>query len=534
MSLDKRVRRDEAAAQTVHAFAEAALRDSKAGSEPVDLRTGFTDAQRRRQSWRSDNRRTIESLVDRPFQAMMEVVAELRGPGGALEEKDQLWYASETSVTNEVFGAGSQRVNVLAWTHPGVQLALTTKLGEYADITSGGYRLAGLETKARARFDAVRPNVSGLYEPGGPVRPTAKSAPSVGLKAVKLSMTADQVNAFDSRMTGMMIVTGAPGGGKTTVAFQRIRFLLDQQNLRTESARSVPFTIDRTRVFLANLNLVAYSRKMLVDQLDIPDQVVTPVDPFISGLLDRYWAFTNEARPRQRRLQPIELQARRAYFGLCRAEMLAHLWRAYERQIGERFRNVSEALWENVSVGSAARPLSAAFAKALAACATRADDNGDPPSSRVRLDTVYEVVARQYEGFRQALGTASRNHFDDALRRALYHIYDPLSALAAAFAPRRMEGAERIARGTGHLAQEAVVLDSLAHDWVERRYGPEEHPWLAWLLRFALSEVDDTQGQGRFRTMQGSELGLTAFTGCGRAESMRAPDSEPGHGRLAS
>jgi hypothetical protein len=48
------------------------------------------------------------------------------------------------------------------------------------------------------------------------------------------------------------------------------------------------------------------------------------------------------------------------------------------------------------------------------------------------------------------------------------------------------------------------VLDALEADWAQRRYGPEEQPWLAWLLRFALSEVDDPQGQGRFRMMPGA------------------------------
>ena len=52
---------------------------------------------------------------------MMEVITELRGPNGALEEKSQLWYASETSTTNEAIGG----INVLAWSHPGVQLALS-------------------------------------------------------------------------------------------------------------------------------------------------------------------------------------------------------------------------------------------------------------------------------------------------------------------------------------------------------------------------------------------------------------------------
>ena len=67
-----------------------------------------------------------------------------------------------------------------------------------------------------------------------------------------------------------------------------------------------------------------------------------------------------------------------------------------------------------------------------------------------------------------------------------------------------MEGGGRIARGTGHQAREAEVLDALESDWNERRYGPEEHPWLVWLLRFVLSEVDDPQGHGRFRMMPGA------------------------------
>jgi hypothetical protein len=130
MTLDERVRRDEAAARSVQVIAKGARGRRDSSTESIDLRSGRTDAQLQRQAWRDDQARTIAGIAERPFHAMMEVITELCGPHGALEEKSQLWYASETSTTNEVFGAGSDRINVLAWSHPGVQLAVVSKILE--------------------------------------------------------------------------------------------------------------------------------------------------------------------------------------------------------------------------------------------------------------------------------------------------------------------------------------------------------------------------------------------------------------------
>jgi DNA helicase IV len=67
-------------------------------------------------------------------------------------------------------------------------------------------------------------------------------------------MTPEQVKAFIGRMDGMMLVTGAPGSGKTTVALQRIRFLFNQQ-LEIQGL-NVTYSEKATRVFLANENLI--------------------------------------------------------------------------------------------------------------------------------------------------------------------------------------------------------------------------------------------------------------------------------------
>ena len=129
MKLDERVHRDEAAARSVQAVAMVVRGSRDNPTETIDLRSGPTDAQLKRKAFYGfDRARTIAGIAERPFHAMVEVITELRGPNGELEEKSQLWYASESSKTNEVFGGGADRVNVLAWSHPGVQLALCAKL----------------------------------------------------------------------------------------------------------------------------------------------------------------------------------------------------------------------------------------------------------------------------------------------------------------------------------------------------------------------------------------------------------------------
>lgn len=504
LELVDRVDRDQLAAQTVREQAELRRFERRSSDEPFDGRHGATDARRERQAWHAARDANIESLAERPFHAMMEVVTETLGSNGEPVEKSELWYASEASAITESFGSGASRIMVLAWSHPGVQLALSGGLNEFHEISASRLKLQGVEAKARAKFSAVCPDVAGLYEPGGQVRPAAQATRAIGLKAVKLAMTADQVKAFISRMSGLMMVTGAPGSGKTTVALQRIRFLIDQQGEREDERRAVAFTEDRTRVFLCNDNLISSARTMLTEHLGLSDRIVRPVGPFIADLLDRFWAVRNGARLRQRSLLPLEQEARRAYFGLCGADMLGVLWQVYERQIADRLAAVTDALWTDGTFGDEALTWSGKLALALRSCSGSSRINRNPSASRFRLDDVYDAIGRPYEALRRALQPPARDAFDDTFLRVIFDIYDPLSALASAFDPLRGEGRIRIARGTGHRAAEAEVMDDMAADWARRQYGPEEQPWLAWLLRHALPEHEDDQGQGRIRLMPGA------------------------------
>ena len=72
---------------------------------------------------------------------------------------------------NEVLKGNGSTVAVLAWTHPGIQLALATDLGDSGDIRANGLRLRSVEPLAKARFDATLPEISAVYQPGGAVRP---------------------------------------------------------------------------------------------------------------------------------------------------------------------------------------------------------------------------------------------------------------------------------------------------------------------------------------------------------------------------
>lgn len=491
--LQRRVSRDQRNAEAAVKHAKMELRSFQGPVKGDSGLHGMSDHQKEQVRISDDRWRALKAISKRPFQAMVEVLAY----SASGDEREETWYANEASATNEPFDVGSDRIAVLAWTHPGVQAALANDVGEYDDIKASGLRLHGVETLAKARFDEVLPQISGIYDPGGSVRPAEAVKQKTGLKAVKLGMTPDQVKAFIARMSGMMTVTGAPGSGKTTVAFQRIRFLIDQQGMREDQMPRVTYSPELTRVFLANENLAGHAAKLLENQLDIPPKdVIVGVSDFVDTYLREVWRHRLRARPRSRNLTWFQKAARTAALGLSTHKDLAGLWEGFERQISDRLRMASQAKWlteasaDSDKIGSLATELE----KAANAAVGR-----NPTSSRLSMGAVFGKVEEAYSDVRGGMRDIQRNKFDESFGRWLSWVYDPLTAIDSYFGEQELVMARRMSEGTNSRVTETEIIQQARKDWQDRVYGPEDRAWIAWLLRFSLpSEVEPA---GRFRNI---------------------------------
>jgi hypothetical protein len=142
------------------------------------------------------------------------------------------------------------------------------------------------------------------------------------------------------------------------------------------------------------------------------------------------------------------------------------------------------------------------LAEALTGFAATATPGRDPLQSRLTMGVIYTQVSRTYTAVRERMPARAKSQFDEHFQHWLFWVYDPLAAVAAYFAGRESEAAHRMRRGTGARVNEAEILGNSVAEWNERVYGPEDRPWLAWLLRFALPASTDPQD--RFREIPSS------------------------------
>ena len=483
MKLDERIARDTANATAV---AQAARRELDRHTVPrfrptVDIARGVATSQLEVLRGLDRNAHAFQVIADDPFHAMLE--AETTGPRAGTKV---LWYANKDTRANQVLTVDDKQIKVLAWTHPGFQKGLAAELDKWVRFSRTGLAITAVRPSARARFTQTAPAVAGLYDPGGRVAAVLPPEPATaGLKSVKLDMTPEQVEAFIDRMDGMLLVTGAPGTGKTTIALQRIRFLLDQQELR-EPGRHVPYAPDLTRVFLASDTLMSYTRNLLSNELGVPPDVVSHVGKFIETYLDDVWESRGRARPITRRM-PVEVQrARHAMLNLCTAKDLSGVWLAVEDQARQRLKDTSAADWIRVGAKAGSAQAAAALAQRLADVSPKA--TGDPIGSPVRMDQLWLRARVPYDECRRPMIERDRDRFDRAFVNWLFWVFNPVDALCAYFRARQHTAVELIRRGVPELASPQTVVDEVLADWDKHLYGPEALPWLSWVLRFALPE----------------------------------------------
>lgn len=492
-----RVERDQSNAKKAQKLAIEELRKNAGYKKNVDFTMGPSSSYIESRNIHQKLNESLKAISIFPFHLMIEAeVATIENLGRENKTK-KLLYANEHSSYNAILGTEEHRVNVLAWTHPAIQLGRSRYLNEEADIRSQGYTLAAITPLARAKFSQVLPKISGLYEPGGSIGRKEKSIAKIGLTSVKLDMTRDQVDAFLSKMNGMMLVSGAPGSGKTTVAMQRIRFLFDQQDELVDDLNGVRYEPGLTKIFLGNINLIQFCESLLENELNIPTDVVELVEDFISKYLSDIWAYKHNAKQRRKKLFIYEEKGRRAFYGLCSAKDLQDCWFVFESQIAERIKQSKSAKWINFASSQRARQSLQKLASSLSVISTRKPGASTFLSS-FNMDAVYKSVSKEYENSRIILKEENQlERFDQEFQQWLFWVYDPFDALGSYFSDVLYQGSVRIKNGVGLKIREYEVLDAIKADWHDRVYGKEEEPWLSFLLRFSLPV--ETDYMRRFR-----------------------------------
>lgn len=475
------VQRDQRNAQTARTLA------SEQRLHSATFQTGAFQIDRTSARFAEMRRKSLDAIHHNPFDVMVEVEVELRNGN----EERWVWYGNERVEVNAPL-SGSGAPIVLAWTHPGLQAALAADLHDQEDLYNSGLNIVAVMPTRRARFRSTIPEISGMYEPGGSVGldATTQVERKTGLKAVKLDMTREQVRAFTSHMQGILLITGAPGSGKTTIAYQRVRFLLDQQT----EALDLPVTYDQgsTRILLANKNLMHYSQALLERELGLKRNLVTLVPDFVAAYLENVWRHKWGARELQKKTPRWEERGRDAVFGLSTEDDLLSVWATYERQVRDRLKVKKSMPWA-VLTKVVAPDRTTALQNAIAEFSEQivAGDQ-KPKNSAIRMDRLYASVHKQYGVLRSSLGGQAQAKFDAEFGKWLYYVYDPVEAIHGFLTKNRYRSTTKINRGIAGRGDAEKLLADIVEDLLNRRYSKVDLGTIAFLLRFALPEQLDS------------------------------------------
>jgi len=476
------IQRDQKNATTAQSLAAAQRLDSAA------MQTRVFEIDRSSARFAEMRRKSLDAIHHNPFDVMVEVEIELRNG----KEERWVWYGNERVEVNAPL-SGSGAPIVLAWTHPGLQAALAADLNDQEDLSHSGLNVVAVMPTRRARYRSTVPQIQGIYEPGGSVgliSGSVQAQKKTGLKAVKLDMTREQVRAFTSHMQGILLITGAPGSGKTTIAYQRVRFLLDQQGEATDL--SVTYDLNGTRILLANKNLMHYSQNLLERELGLRRNMVTLVPDFITSYVENVWGSKWGAREIQKKMPRWEERGRDAVFGLTNEDDLKTIWAIFERQVRDRLKVKKNMPWAVLTKASSPEKTAALQSAIVDFSEQISAGEQVPKKSTIRMDRLFASVHRQYSALRNVLAQKAQAKFDTEFGKWLYYVYDPIEAMHGFVTKRSYPSKTKIDRGIAGRGDADKLLAEITDDLSGRRYSKADLGMIAFLLRFALPEQTDS------------------------------------------
>jgi hypothetical protein len=258
-----------------------------------------------------------------------------------------------------------------------------------------------------------------------PVVPEAKrEQPEFGLRQLVLETDRFQDRTMRYPMKGFLRIEGVPGSGKTTVALQRIAYVIAEQyeELGLRDGQEPPFSQEKTLVIVLNEILEVYLRRLL-EELSLDDVVAVNFGSFLQNEFFKPRGQLSEMSPiaRSQNFPWLELVK-------TRYEILVHLNRFLCRHAGKELKPILRSLVPQFKAALPTRykGLGLKFEQALLWLERILDEQKAQLKSFVRsLEEIERNVPR---------GGVTRSAWSGVLielSARLSHIFEPLKILAA-------------------------------------------------------------------------------------------------------
>ncbi|MFP2926666.1 UvrD-helicase domain-containing protein [Pyxidicoccus sp. 3LG] len=111
-------------------------------------------------------------------------------------------------------------------------------------------------------------------------------ASTFGLREIIFETDRLQDHHLRMPMQGHLVIEGAPGSGKTSIALQRAVYVIDQQFDELDLSRQEPYFTDENTLVITYSQILVHYLERLLRELRIPQVEVQAIEPWTKNLLD--------------------------------------------------------------------------------------------------------------------------------------------------------------------------------------------------------------------------------------------------------